>query len=162
MTRAVLVEQHKPKLPWRRQERKRLGTFPTNFAVKESRKLWQSGCGVKEWLLKCKRYQSRKYTDGNEPGEKKVMKEGRESSSCRSKVMRMRVGGIPGQAEGWPLIRTEILLWEAGRQAESLRSFGTQQIWQGEMRKSSYWIASIFSRTYEELEVKEQRGVQEA
>lgn len=54
------------------------------------------------------------------------MKEGRESSSCRSKVMRMRVGGIPGQAEGWPLIRTEILLWEAGRQAESLRSFGTQ------------------------------------
>ena len=43
----------------------------------------------------------------------------------------MRVDGIPSQAEGWPLIRTEILLWEAGGKAENLSSFGASRFGRG-------------------------------
>lgn len=71
-----------------------------------------------------------KYADGNEPGEKKIMKEEKERSSCRSKGYENESGWDPKPSRGMAFDKTEILL-EPGRKAESFNSFRTINIWQG-------------------------------
>lgn len=67
--------------------------------------------------------------------------------------MRMRVDGIPNQAEGWPLIKQRYFWNQEGRQRASIHS-ELRRFGRGKMRKSSYWTTSIFSMKYEELKLK--------
>lgn len=96
-----------------------------------------------------------KYADGNEPGEKKIMKE-KDRSICRSKGYENESGWDPKASRGWPLIKQRYFWNQEGRQRASihleLKRFG-----RGEMRKSSYWTASTFSMKYKELKLKGNR-----
>lgn len=42
------------------------------------------------------------YTDGDEPVERKVMKEREEEVIAGAESLRMRIDGIPSTSRGWP------------------------------------------------------------
>lgn len=64
-----------------------------------------------------------RYTDGEEPAERKVVEEREQEgrSDCRSKVLENEYVGSQAQAEEWPLIRTELLGKQEGRWSLSTR-----------------------------------------